>query len=91
MSKRIHPKINVVDKANTFQVNSSNISINNSYLHEGYQSYMETTVSRCFHCQSSGTTALMSVCDCDDRLFHQDCLKEWLRQILKTPDNNVKT
>lgn len=69
MFKRVHPTITVSDRTTSFQANSSNLKINSTFLHEDY------TVSRCFKCKTSGNSALMSVCDCDDKLFHQDCLK----------------
>ena len=61
MKRNINPNLLHVD---TTPANNSLTSINNSFLHETYQSYMETSVPLCFLCGEWKSAALMMLCDC---------------------------
>jgi hypothetical protein len=77
ISKRIYPKKEVLSIAdNNLPIDGSITSINNEYFNERNQSCADTQSTKsCSNCKTVGSSVLLSVCNCQHKLFHENCVK----------------
>lgn len=61
MARKINTNVLHVE---TVPINNSLTTINNSFLHETYQSYMEASVPLCHLCGERKQEGLLIICDC---------------------------